>query len=230
MGVGVPWGRMESDEFRGRGVRAPGGRLEWHPKTRSFFGKIVNLFRGGKRDSEKLFREDREDREGESRDRGYDNYYSGEDEVSRSGSLATPSTRQRSVATSALGGPSRGGSRVLSRTASRQPSRRPTVGASSHSSATSGSRRSTAHSSAPSSSARSRNPTARSRASSQATIQPKPTKPVPQDSFDYDDISPLMDEMEDDDLFDEDYAFISHGRVKKTTKWSPRDSQAESEQ
>lgn len=97
MDVRVPWGRMERDEFRGRGIRVSGGRLEWHPKTKSFFGKIGNLFKGRKRDEEELFREVREERD--DRERRYDDYYSGEDEVSRAGSLNTASPRETSVAT-----------------------------------------------------------------------------------------------------------------------------------
>lgn len=229
MAVTVPWGRMERDDFRGkRGVRVLGGGVEWHPKTKSFFEKIGNLFKSRKRDEEELFREDREERD----DRGgrYDKYYSGEDEVSPSGSLTTASTHQTSVATSAVGEHSRAGSHVPSRTATRRLSRRPTVSASSRVSSTVTSRRSTAHSSAPSSSARRRHSICRSQASSQATIRAKPTKPVPQGSIDNDDISPLVGERDDKDLFDEDYTFSSHGRAKKTTKWSPRDSQAGSEQ
>ena len=116
MGVRVPWGRMERDEFRGkRGVRVPGGRVGWHPKTRSFFGGIKNFFTR-KRDKEELFREERDDREERCDERGgrYDDYYSGEDEVSRSGSLTTASTRRTSVATSAVGGLSWWLSRFLS--------------------------------------------------------------------------------------------------------------------
>lgn len=234
MGVRVHWGEMERDEFRGkRGFRVPGGRVERHPKTRSLLSRIKNLFIGS-RDMEELFREerdDRDDREGRCDDKGgrYDDYYNGEDEVSRSASLTTASTRQRSVATSAESGLSRGGPSVSPWTASRQPSRRPLTAASSHASATTESRRSTAHFSAPSN-ARSRHSTTRSRASSQTTIRAKPTKSVPQDPLNDDSISPLMGEISDDDLFDEEYAVISQGRAKKNTRWSPRDSQTGSEQ
>lgn len=235
MGVRVSWGRMERDESKGkRGVRVPGGRLVWHPKTRSFFGKIANLLKGRKMGEEELFRENRvegDDGEGRYDDRRgrYDEYYGGEDEVSEPGSLTTASTRQTTVATSAVGGTSRAGFRVPSRTALRKPSRRPTAPASSRISSTVGSRPSTAHSSALSSSALSRHVTRHSRASSRATIRAKPTKLAPQNSLDDHDISPLIDEM-NDDIFVEDYAFTSHSRAKIFTKWSPRDSQAGSEQ
>ena len=127
-GVRVPWGRIERDEFRGRsGVRVPGGRVEWHPTTRSFFDGIKNLFSGRKRDKKLLLRECREERDvmlrRYDRDGRYDEYYSGEDEVSRPGSLITASTRQTSIATS-MAGPSRAGSPIPLRRPIRQPSSR----------------------------------------------------------------------------------------------------------
>ena len=234
MGVRVQWEKLERDEFKDKSeFRVPGGRIERHPKTRSFLCRIKNLFVGRKRGKEELSREERDDRDDiddreERRDDkgGRYDYYNGEDEVSRS---AFTSTRQRSVATPAESRLSRGGPRVSSWTASRQPSRRPLTAASSRASATTGSRRSTAHFSAPYN-ARSRHSTTRSRASSQTTIRAKPTNSEPQDPLNDDYISPLMGEMDDADLFDGECAVISHSRAKKNTWWSPRDSQRGSEQ